>query len=547
MNLSTMFRVQWVRVTLFGAFIVLAALGTHAQTPTWASLQRSISSGTGSISGGRRMVVGADGSQYITGGFIGNLTLGLMTLTASNSRHVFLAKYSAAGAILWSKVLDGRLDSYLAVDAAGNVYMTGFFAPAVTFGAVTLTTTSSYDSYLVKYNAQGVQQWVLQGNGIGVSTTGIAIDAGGNVVIVGDSENTVSFGGAPLISGGITHNIFYYKFSPTGVILQAKRVTNGSDILVNGMALDGAGNVFIAADFSSTATFGTTALVSNGNADILLCKLDAAGNFLWARHDGGTDYNSAASVAVDANGNPLVVGYYNSTSTSAQAYVALYTTQGTQIWSRQVASVGVGYTNANSVTYDGRGGFLVTGTMQNSAVFGTTPLTAVGTQLFVARYDGQGNTVWADRAVGTSSTTDSSAGNNVVVDANGNGFIVGNVGGNVVFGALPTTAAPSASSTDILIAKLVPGGVLAAIHSAPPALALACYPNPASSFANLLLSAGGGHLVFVDIVGRVVREQELPTMAGEYATSLAGLAPGLYQLCVTLANGQIARTQLAIY
>ena len=77
-------------------------------------------------------------------------------------------------------------DGQVAVDAAGNAYLTGDFDSTITLGTTTLTTTTSGDTYLVKYNAQGAQQWARQGGAPGIYSGGIATDAAGNVLITGD-------------------------------------------------------------------------------------------------------------------------------------------------------------------------------------------------------------------------------------------------------------------------------------------------------------------------------------------------------------------------
>ena len=53
---------------------------------------------------------------------------------------------------------------------------------------------------------------------------------------------------------------------------------------------------------------GTFNLTSNGESDIFITKLDAQGNFLWAKQIGGTSIDYPGNIAVDANGNVLVGG-----------------------------------------------------------------------------------------------------------------------------------------------------------------------------------------------------------------------------------------------
>lgn len=549
----TFFTIASLRATL-PRLGMLALLGfvagrAQAQTPAWASLQRTSSTGTNNGAFGSNIAVAADGSQYVTGTFGGPLTLGNITLTpGAGTGHLFLAKYSAAGAVLWATKLDATnadLGTNVAVDAAGNAYLTGYFNTSLTVGSTTLTTTSN-DGFLVKYDAQGVQQWVRQGGATGTFPSGIATDASGNVTVVGNFQNAVFFGGTA--AGGTAlsgSGVFLYRFSPTGTVLLAKQVStagNASDVV-----LDAAGNAYLSGEFYANATFGTTALASAGGSDVFLCKVGPTGTSLWAQRAGGTDDDGALSVAIDAGGNPVVGGYYDSRSSAgndfSRFYVARFSTLGVPQWNRLATpSANDDSYRIEKVAYDNRGGFYVTGAFAGTVSFGSTSLTGVGDDaLFLVRYDSQGNAVWADRAV-NGNTSSGAFGFGLAADATGNVFVTGAAVGSVQFGALPV----SNGGIGAFVAKVTAGAVLASSRTAAAGIALSVFPNPATGSTTLLLPAGGGRVVLLDALGRSVRTQVLPATAGPCAVSVAGLAPGRYQLRATLANGQVGHGALQV-
>ena len=188
LHFSTSFCAILARVGVCMALGLLGGSALAQNAPTWASVQRSTAANINSGSNGRSIAVSADGSQYVTGVFQGTITLGAISLTAGpGGGHLFLAKYSASGTVLWANKIDSGsfADGQVAVDAAGNAYLTGDFDSTITLGTTTLTTTTSGDTYLVKYNAQGAQQWARQGGAPGIYSGGIATDAAGNVLVAG--------------------------------------------------------------------------------------------------------------------------------------------------------------------------------------------------------------------------------------------------------------------------------------------------------------------------------------------------------------------------
>ena len=162
----------------------------------------------------------------------------------------------------------------IAVDASGNVYVTGSYNGTATFGTTTKTSAGGYDIFVAKYNSSGTLQWVQSAGGTSYDYgRGIAVDASGNVYVTGYYEGTATFGTTTKISAG-GHNIFVAKYNSSGALqwVQSARGTLydiGSDI-----AVDGSGNVYVTGRYQGTATFGNNSLTSAGATDIFVARID---------------------------------------------------------------------------------------------------------------------------------------------------------------------------------------------------------------------------------------------------------------------------------
>ncbi len=222
------------------------------------------------------------------------------------------------------------------------------------------------------------------------------------------------------------------------------------------IAVDANGNSYVTGYFRGNATFGSTTLSSIGNTDIFFAKLDSNGNWLWANQAGGWNYDYGYSIAVDANGNSYVTGYFKfsvtfgtttlTNSGNPDIFVAKLDNNGNWLWAKQAGGISgdIGY----SITVDANGNSYVTGIFSGSATFGTITLIGFGGyDIFVAKLDSNGNWLWAKQAGGISDDY----GNSIAVDANGNSYFTGWFSDSVTFG---NTTLTSSRYADIFVAKL---------------------------------------------------------------------------------------------
>ncbi|WP_147322684.1 hypothetical protein [Emticicia sp. C21] len=221
---------------------------------------------------------------------------------------------------------------------------------------------------------------------------------------------------------------------------------------------DANGNVYLTGIFFQNLTIGNQTISNSGGADIFLVKYDKNGNFLWLKKAGASGYDVVEEIEVDESGNIYMTGNFTGTTnfnnlslTSggvSDVFLAKYDTNGEIVWVQKAG--GVNSDNGKSLFLGNNGEVYLVGDFSNVASFNNTSITSVGsTDVFIAKYDTDGVLEWVKSAGGTSD--DSVEG--VAVDNTGCVYIIGNFNSTMNFG---NTSLTSAGSSDLFIAKYNP-------------------------------------------------------------------------------------------
>jgi hypothetical protein len=208
----------------------------------------------------------------MTGYFSGTVDFGGGPLTSAGGDNIFLAKFDASGTHLWSQGFRNQWGYSVALDSSGNVVMTGFFVDTVDFGGGPLTSAGGQDIFLAKFDTNGTHLW-SQGFGDGSDQIGqsVAFDPSGNVVMTGSFWGNVDFGGGPLTCAGWS-DIFLAMFDASGTHLWSQGFGDASIQFGRSVAFDPSGNVVMTGEFQGTVDFGGGPLTSAGWSDIFLAK-----------------------------------------------------------------------------------------------------------------------------------------------------------------------------------------------------------------------------------------------------------------------------------
>lgn len=243
----------------------------------------------------------------------------------SGNNDVFMTKLSPAGDTLaYSTYLGGSgndVANCVAVDASGSAYVAGY-----TSSSNFPTTPGAYQAAA---NGAFVTKFKPDGSGLVFSTTighagsvisAIAVDSNSNVYIAGSTNGSfpVTPGAFQTTNKGTglfgTNDGFVSKFNSSGTALLYSTLIGGSsNDFVNGLAVDGSGNAYIAGTTSST-DFPTTPSAfqthfGGGPSDAFVVKLSAdATSLVYSTYLGGTDDDRGAGIAVSGNGNAVIAG-----------------------------------------------------------------------------------------------------------------------------------------------------------------------------------------------------------------------------------------------
>jgi Beta-propeller repeat/Abnormal spindle-like microcephaly-assoc'd, ASPM-SPD-2-Hydin len=279
--------------------------------------------------------VDSAGNAYITGsvGTFGSpvfpVTTGAFQTASGGNQDAFVTKLNASGsALVYSTYLGGNdtdQGSAIAVDSAGNAYVTGYTLSTnfpTTPGAFQVAMGGYYTAFVTKLNAAGsalVYSTYLDGNQIS-EAFGIAVDSAGNAYVAGDtnSYNFPTTTGAFQVSLLGTFNAFVTKLNAAGSapVYSTYFGGNGNDRPF-GIVLDSSNNAYVTGQTSSTnfpTTAGAFQTATGGGEDAFVTKLNAAGSALvYSTYLGGSNNDFGYGIAVDSSGNAYITGNTQST------------------------------------------------------------------------------------------------------------------------------------------------------------------------------------------------------------------------------------------
>jgi len=410
------------------AMLMLSALPAAAQDLDFVSSFRL--GGPGSDLA-RDVVFGAGGRSYVIGSFRDSADFGDGTsLTSVGDADVFVAKYDADGSLLWVRQGGGvDLDQghAVAIDGAGNVLAGGQFRESVTFGPFTLGGPSIYGAFLVKYDPDGNVLWAREASGPapgggpesgGSVANAVAVDATDHVVVAGQYIETLSIGPFTLPNGGANEEGYAARYDADGNVLWAEAFPGTFQVHGRAVAVDAAGEVYVAGsfghlNFGGTGNFGATTLTSAGGTDVFLTRLSAAdGSVVWVRQAGSTNtdaHEGGFDLVTDAAGTSVVAGAFRGTASFGTGtlvtqgdhdfFLAAWDVDGDLQWAHAFGSTARDH--AESVAVDASGRFVVTGFFEAPITLGATTLTPDGFRdVYVAEIADDGTVFSAVRAGG---------------------------------------------------------------------------------------------------------------------------------------------------
>jgi len=286
---------------------------------------------------------------------------------------------SAQADTAWVRKYNGPVNgldwaSVVQLDRQGNVFIAGESDGSGTH----------VDGLLIKYNSAGVQQWLKRYNAptnLDDAFYSLKLDTIGNIYVAGITTRADS-----------TYDFLVIKYNSNGDTLW-KRTYNGTgnyDDLVEGLTIDGQGNVYITGESYGAGT----------GFDIVTIKYNSAGVAQWT-----VIYNGSANdqdipgwgISVDGSYNVYVAGATRNVTDNDDVVIIKYNSNGVPVWTRTYNGPYNAYDWGNGMTIDNAGNTYIAAESQGSGT---------GLDFVTIKYNTSGDLQWASRYNGPTNDED---------------------------------------------------------------------------------------------------------------------------------------------
>ena len=508
---------------------------------------------------GNGIAVDNSGNVYTIGYFAGTADFdpgpGIYSLTANGSADIFISKLDSMGNLVWARAFgstDWDKGNSIALDNSGNIYATGFFSDTVDFdpgpGVFNLTSVGITDIFICKLDASGNYLWAKSVGGtdydFGIS---IKTDDSGNVYTTGNFLDTVDFdpGAATYsITSMGTYDIFILKLDSSGNYIWVKTFGGQEPQSVSSIDVDASGNVYTTGYFYTSADFdpgpNVFYLISEGENDVFVSKLDSMGNFIWAKQFGNYDEDEGLSIATDNSGNVYTTGTFKVTvdfdpgqggynlisAGSEDIFISKLDSTGSFIWAKSFGNISV--EKGLDITLDNSGNIYAVGQFTGTVDFDPGPgvfnLNSNGDyDLFICKLTSSGNLVWA-KSMGALGVD---LGGSIAVDDLNNVYTTGYFQSTVDFDPGPGVHNLTASGMgDVFILKLSNSTTGISENNLRHSITL--FPNPTEGKITISTNSASGidAVIIRDILGKEVFVKNFSS-AMQIEFTLEG-ASGLY-------------------
>jgi hypothetical protein len=262
------------------------------------------------------ITVDGSGNIYVAGTSGGSWTGVPVHPFGGGSNDAFVAKLGSDGARVWYTYLGGNLFDWgngLALDGSGNIYITG--TSMASWGeTIKLPYTHGFDAFVAKLNNNGVLQWnTFLGSNSDDEGRGIAVDASGNVYVTGYSCSSWGTGPVNEYGTGGYSNAFVAKLDTNGALIWHTFQGDNADATGYAIALGNSNNIYVVGAGAGNWGDNIVHSYSGSSIDIFAAELSSNGVLGWNTFWGDTGVDVPWGTTVDGSGNIYVAGYSTAT------------------------------------------------------------------------------------------------------------------------------------------------------------------------------------------------------------------------------------------
>jgi hypothetical protein len=196
----------------------------------------------------------------------------------------------------------------MAVSSTGDMLISGESDAPLDYGAGVMQPVAPHNGFFARYDPAGN---VLHGALLPsetISPIGVAVDAADNTVVAAWTNGTFDLGGGAMGTPG-EDELYLIRLDPSGHFISGKSIAEGSGASDGfGAAVDGAGNAWLCGAVVGPITVGGAPVEPVSQSDVLLLKLDPAGDVASQRQFGTSGSSHCGSIRLGPTGVPVISG-----------------------------------------------------------------------------------------------------------------------------------------------------------------------------------------------------------------------------------------------
>jgi len=493
-----------------------------------------------------------------------------LNLTSNGLFDMFLTKMDASGNLIWARAFGGEEYDYgicIAPDESGNVFVTGAFIGTVDFdpgaGTNELTSVGLIDIVVLSFDVDGNLNWAksIGGDGINfVQSMVLNQGANGGICATGRYSGTTDFDPDPSKETNLAaqdFDIFTFNVDAAGEGVWARSFGSPDFDVAYALAVDptGSGDVYTTGSFRGTVDFdpdsaGVFNLVCTGNQCLFLSKLDANGDFVWAKAIRGPNNAYGKAIALDPNsGDVYLTGLFNGkvdfdpgtetffiTGNGYDFFITKLDSTGNFQWAKSFGDSGFDFAASIAIDPGGSGDVYTlayySGTVDFDPGADDFNLTSSGgDDIVISKLDESGNFLWAKSFGGE----EGDYGSSIMSDQSGQVYVSGNfLSSPFSFDSIVLlNGDKSLTTSEFFVAKLEGGLSSGTVEVSDVPLSL--YPNPAINTVTIDLSeleSSQGQITVYDNLGKVCLSIGRQALRDQHAIDIRTLPTGTYYISV---------------
>ena len=264
------------------------------------------------------LAVHPSGDVIIAGHFEGSIAFGANTYTSVQQNDVFVARLNGnTGAPVWSSHFGGNQDDLcygVAVDSSGDVIITGRFESTLNLGS-TLTSAGAEDVFIAEIDGDnGSVNWANRyGDNLAQRGTSVAIGPADSIFVTGAFQGDLDLGGGHTMTAVNGLDGFVVKLDTFGAAEAARRFGGTGTQRAWGIAVNADGQVLVTGQYQTQVDLGAGMLPAVNGYDIFLARYDASLDYVWGQVFSGTGDEFHAGVAFGQSGEIFTAGFFAGT------------------------------------------------------------------------------------------------------------------------------------------------------------------------------------------------------------------------------------------